>query len=135
MTMVQNSKGVALTVVVIVLIMVALLTGYVASLGYNQRRVTDAASGRRVKVNYRAQAGMVDAMWRIRTDYRGVTDYTAAALTPAGTFTDPNFNPNPYLIDVDRDGANDVSVDIGTVQVNAVTGSNQRTINSTGLDV
>ena len=47
----------------------------------------------------------------------------------------PNFNPNPYLIDVDRDGANDVSVDIGTVQVNAVTGANQRTINSTGLDV
>lgn len=112
--------------VVIVLIMLALLTGYIASLGYNQRRVTDAASGRRAKILYRAKAGAVDAAWRIRANWFG------GALNPPNDFTTDAWDPPVYLLDVDGDGTNDTSVDIGPV-TNALT--KQRSIASTGLDV
>ena len=125
MRIIQNSKGVALTVVVIVLIMVALLTGYVASLGYNQRRVTDAASGRRAKIFYRAKAGAVDAAWRIRVNY-------FPTQIPPNSFLTDAWDPPAYTLDVDGDGTADTSVDIGPVTNPA---TRQRAVLSTGLDV
>lgn len=118
----KNQNGVALTIVVIVLIIMGILSAYAMNLGYNQRRMQEQASGRRIKIYYRAQAGAVNAMWRIRSDVAG-------DLTPAGTFTNAAYNPNTYLMDIDGDGVNDTSVDIGPLV------GGQRAILSTGLDV
>jgi len=114
----------ALTVVIIIIIMLGLLATYVTQLGYNQRRLSDTAGGRRAKIYYRAQAGLVDANWRIRTNY-------TASLSPVGSFLVDGYDPGAYQLDVDGDGTNDTSVDIGPV-TNAAT--RQRSILSTGLD-
>jgi Tfp pilus assembly protein PilX len=117
-----NDKGMALVVVIVVVIMLALLAGYVTQLGYNQRRLSDTAGGRRAKIYYNAQAGVVHANWRIRTNY-------TAGLVPAGSFLVDAYDPNPYSIDVDGDGTMDCTVDIGPVA------AGRRSISATGLDV
>ncbi len=119
-----NDKGMALSIVIVVIIMLALIAGYAAQLGYNQRRLTDISGGRRAKVYFLAQAGVIDANWRIRNNY-------TVGLSPVGSFTNDNYNPNAYSVDVNNDGTNDVTVDIGAV-TNALT--KQRSISSTGLD-
>lgn len=117
-----DSKGVAMMVVIMLIIMLALIASFVASLSYNQRRLVDASSGKRIKIYYAAQAGLVDANWRIRTDY-------TTGLTPAGSFATATYAPNPYFIDVDENGTNDVKVTIGAVNTNGL-----RPIDSVGLD-
>lgn len=123
----RNDRGMALTVVMIIVIMLALLAGYMTQMGYNQRRLADTAGGRRAKVYYRAQAGLVEAAWRIRENH-------TAGLTPASAlgFNDDTYNPNPYQIDIDGDGSMDATVDIS--QVTAGSTTRQRQIQSTGLD-
>ena len=110
--------------VIIITVVLALIAGFSANLAYNQRRLRDAASGKRIKIYYCAQAGLVVAMWQIRHNVTG-------GLTPAGSFTDPAYDPAPYSWDVAKEGWNDVTVDIGPV-TNLATG--QRLIVSTGLD-
>ena len=90
-----DSKGVALTVVVVVLVMMALLSAYVSTLGFHQRKITDAASGGRTKIFYRAKAGVVDATWRIRVNY-------FQGQIPPNTFLNANWDPPVYNLDVDR---------------------------------
>ncbi len=133
----HNKSGIALTVVIIVLAILAMMAGYILNLGYNRRRVVDAASGTRAKIYYRAQAGVYDATFRIRRDYTGAQqpavpiagpEALTPALTPVGTFTNPAYNPDPYNIDTDANGVMDTSVDIGPVN-----GAGQRPIISTGL--
>ena len=117
-----SDKGVVLTVVIVIIIVLASLTLYVTTLTYNQKKLADSAGGRRSKVYYRAQAGVIDANWRIRTNY--------TAGIPVGNFrTNPNYSPT-YSIDVDGDGTNDCQVTIG-----AVDASGKRPITSQGLDV
>lgn len=103
-----NPKGVALTLVIVIMIMLGLIAGVVTSLGISQKKLMDAASGRRAKIYYRAQGGVINADWRIRTDY-------TTGLSPAGTFTNDAYDPGPYSLDVDGDGTNDTTVDIGAV--------------------
>ena len=98
----------ALTVVVVILVMLALISAYVTQLGYNQRAIGDSNSGLRVRAYYRAQAGAVEAATRIRTDY-------TVGLAPGGSFAVDAYDPNPYDIDVDGDAVNDATVDIGPV--------------------
>ena len=117
-----GSKGMALTIVMIIAIILALLAGYATNSSFNQRKVVDNASGHRAKVYYCAQAGVVDANWRIRSNY----------TTDAGTYNNNAYDPPPYTLDVDGNGVADCSVDIGPV-VNAAKGNRQ--ILSTGLDV
>ena len=122
---IQDKRGIALTVVVVVMIVMAILSTYAMNLGYNQKLLTDQSSGRRAKIYYRAQAGLVHAYWRIRVN-------NTAGLAPAGSFATDAYNPGPYTLDVDGDGVNDVSVDIGPVTDPA---TKQRAILATGLDV
>lgn len=119
-----NTRGVALTVVAIVILMVGLLAGYVTQLGFNQRKLSDAASGKRAKIYYRAQAGAVEAMWRIRANY-------TTGLDTVGSFTTDAYNPGPYSIDIDGDSVMDATIDIGAANVT----TKQRAILATGLDV
>ena len=110
-----------MTIVIIIIIIMAMLALYVTTLGYNQKKLADSAGGRRAKIYYKAQAGVIDANWRIRTNY--------TAGLPVGNFrTDPNYSPT-YSVDIDGDGTNDCQVTIG-----AVDASGKRPINSQGLD-
>ncbi len=131
----HSKSGIALTVVIIILAILAMMAGYILSLGYNRRRVVDAASGTRAKIYYRAQAGVHDATVRIRKNYAFTAPGNVGPmLTDIGSvgadFSNPGYNPAAYTIDVDGDGTQDTRIDIGVVN-----GSGQRPIVSTGLDV
>jgi hypothetical protein len=124
-----------MTIVMMIIVVLTLLAGFAVNYGYNKRRILDVSSGRRDIINYRAEAGLVDALTRIRLN-------ATAGLSPAGSFLTPTYDPAPYQLDVDGGGTVnattkicsadcDVEVDIGPV-TNALTGA--RSINSTGLD-
>jgi len=113
-----NDKGIAMTFVIIIIIILAFLATLVTVLGYNQRKLSDSAGGRRAAIYYRAQAGVIEASWRIRENI-------------GGSFTTDTYDPAPYSIDVDGDGTDDCDINIGPA--NAVT--KQRSIVSTGRDV
>lgn len=119
-----GQRGIAMTMVMVIVVMMALIAGYVTQLGYNQRKLVDAASGRRAKIYYRAQAGLVDANARIRTNY-------TTGLSPAGSFAVDTYNPAPYNIDVDGDGTQDTTIDIDAVVSAAL---KNRPIRSAGCD-
>lgn len=121
-----NERGLALTIVIIVIIMLVIISAFSANVGFNQKKLIDGASGRRAKIYYKAQAGVMNATWRIQNDY-------TVGLAPAGTFTTAAYNPGPYMLDVDTDGIIDVDVDIEPLQVN--NGRLNRQILSTGRDV
>ena len=127
----RSEKGAALTAVIVLTLILSLIGAYALTTGQNQARQVNAAAFHRAKIYYRAQGGVVDAMWRIRTNH-------ILPAWPAGsTFTDPTFDPPVYFIDIDTDmpsanlvAGSDVKVDIGPV--NNSTGL--RSIDSTGLD-
>jgi Tfp pilus assembly protein PilX len=113
-----------MTIVIIVIIVLGLLAAYVTQLGYNQSRLSSTSGARRAKMLYLAKAGVVEASWRIRENY-------TVGLTP-GSFLVDGYDPAAYSIDVNGDGTNDCSINIGPV-TNAAT--KQRQIQATGLDV
>ena len=114
---IKNSKGVALTIVLIVATLLALISGFITMLGYNQRRLAISSGGQQVRVYYHAKAGMVDAFWRIRSNFPAGKNYANAAET------------DDYWLDTNADAANDVHVTIG-----ARAGNGLRLITSIGQD-
>ena len=134
-----DQKGAALTVAIIFAMIIALVAGYVLTFGYNQTRQIETVGVRRTAIYYRAQAGVVDAAWRIRT-------FSAPPGTACSLSAD-NCDPAIYYIDIDTDTASsgetaesDVKIDIGprdTPLVNIGAGdsnSGLRKILATGLD-
>ena len=121
--MFNKNKGFAMTIVSAALVTTALLSGYVANFAYNKHKLIVSTSNLRIKIFYRAKAGTLDAIVRIRTNY-------TVGLSPAGSFTTPTYNPGMYSLDVDENGVNDTQVDIGPVD--PATGL--RPIVSKGLD-
>lgn len=126
----KNQEGIALIAVVFLLAALALILGYSMNFAQNQRRLLNSLTKERMQNYYKAQSGVVDANWRIRTN-------TLLEGWGGAGFTDANFNPPAYYIDLETDAvtsaqtdASDVKVDIGPV--NGATGL--RTIESTGLD-
>ena len=117
----NSEQGAALTVAIMAVIMLTAVAGYSLTLAYHQKKLMDTVSGKRIIAYYRAQAGVVNAYWRIRTNY-------TTGLSPAGSFATDSYNPDPYSIDVDGDGTPDTTVDIGPK--NVATGL--RPIDSTG---
>lgn len=119
MRLYKNHCGAALTFVIIILILLAGLVGYLASISYNERLMKYQGGGKRAKIVYYAQAGIIDAMYRIREN---VTSGLAPA-PPVGGFNDliTIYDPDPYWIDVDQDGTNDVQVNI-TVPITTTVG-------------
>ena len=114
------SKGMALTVAVVTLIILALVAAFAANFGYNQKKMVDTSSRVRDTRLYRAQGGVVHANWRIRVN-------NTAGLNPAGSFLNDAYDPDAYLLDVDGDGTSDTKINIGAV-TNA--GTKQRAIDS-----
>ena len=112
-----------MVVVIVIITMLTLIGAFMTKMTYNQRTLVSVTSGKRVQVYYRAQAGVVDAHWRIRTNYTG-------APMGGGDFTNPAFDPPPYSVDMaPADGNNDFTVDMGPVNASGL-----RPISSTGLD-
>lgn len=126
----KNVKGAVLTIVIVVIIMMVILVGAVLSLAANQRRAADNLAAHHARAYYRANAGLVDARWRIRVN--------ETAEIGGGDFTDPTFNPAPYYIDIDNDvvdttldDGDDVRVDISAVGANQ---AGVRTIDAHGYE-
>ena len=64
----SQNRGVALTIAIFILVMLVAVGGYMMSMGYNQKRMVDVSSGVKIRLYYNAQAGIVDANWRIRSN-------------------------------------------------------------------
>ena len=94
-----NSKGEALTVVLIVVILLAIISATLMTLGYNQRKLQKSAGSGQAAAYYRTRGGVVEAFWRIRSNYQD--NYTVAGTT------------KNYSLDVDGDGTNDTTINIG----------------------
>ena len=104
----RDEKGMALTIVIVITLIIVLLAGYILNLSYNKTRLVNTVGVKRTRTYYRAQAGVVDAFWRIRVN---------KPAEGAGSFKDPAFAPPPYFIDIDtntvtadRTAASDVEV-------------------------
>ena len=111
----MKSRGLALSVVILIALMVMTIAGAALSLGYNLRLLAKKSVSGRTAAFYYAKAGMVDAFELIRKD-------------ATGEFADPAFNPPAYEIDVNGDGTADAAVDISARSVT----TRRRTIQVTG---
>ncbi|MCG3176029.1 MAG: hypothetical protein MOGMAGMI_00967 [Candidatus Omnitrophica bacterium] len=111
-----GERGIALTITIILIIASALLAAAALSVGYQYRRLREGVGALHTQAYYRAQAGVVDARWRIRNNI-------GANYLLAGT------DPAPYQLDIDGDAVMDVTVDIG-----AADGNGLRQILATGRD-
>lgn len=109
-------SGIAMTITIILIIASTLLAAAALSVGYQYRRLREGVGALHAQSYYRAQAGVVDARWRIRNNIGA--NYLVAATDPA-----------PYTLDIDGDGTVDVTVDIGPAD-----GGGLRRILATGRD-
>src|SRR5690348_3628790 len=108
----EKDNGIAMTVVLVFAMIALTLVGYVLTLSYQQTKLVNAVGIKRSKAFYRAQAGIVDAFWRIRAD--------KAPPGSAGSFATASYAPT-YYIDIDTDTASstpnsatdDIQVSIG----------------------
>lgn len=87
-----NKKGAVLFVVLLFSLVMTSIMVYITNMAYQRTRLVDAVGIKRTKTYFRAQAGLVDAFWRIRTNH--------AVPGAAGNFSDPNFAAE-YYIDID----------------------------------
>ncbi len=110
----KNHNGVALTLAIVMIFVIIILGIIALNLAFNYRKLSDSVSAAHVQAYFRAQAGVVDARWRIRNNIGG--DFTVAATTLG-----------PYPLDIDGDGVNDV-----TVTITAANAQGLRTISSQG---
>jgi hypothetical protein len=108
----RGNGGFAMVFVMVVITILAMFAVWVTIQGYNQRKLLDVTSGQRAKLYYRAQAGVVEAAWRIRDNY---TSGIGGVIPPGGFPANDTWNPPPYSIDVDGVGGNDTSIDIDAV--------------------
>jgi hypothetical protein len=125
----RGEKGVVLGMVFLFTAMCSLLVAYSLQQGFQHASLTTQVSRERTQNYYHAQAGVVNAYWRIRVNFTGDIG--------GGSFLNATFNPAPYFIDIDTDtvhmtqtATDDIRVDIGP----ANPGTFLRPITSTGLN-
>ncbi len=140
----SDEKGVALMVVLMTGLMIVLIASYALNFGYNQKKqIRSLAGTTRPRVYYLAQAGVMDAMWRIR---KNISPPGVAVVTSGATsFNTTSYDPAPYYININgtvATGTTDTAMYSGTQEswsyikvdigpVDSVT--KQRKIVSTGL--
>ena len=107
---------------------------YITTMAYQQTKLVDDVGVKHTQNYYRAQAGLVDAFWRIRTN-RTLDGWT-------GNFNDPNFSVEYYMdintnsVSAAKAGASNIKVTIGPK--NQTVGSPQfglRPVTATGIDI
>ena len=97
---IRSSKGIALAVALVTILCLLTVAGAILTLGYNFNLIINNMGGTRSVDYYKAQAGVVDAQWRLRTNFGGINTV---------------LDPPSYQLDIDGDATNDVQVDIGPV--------------------
>ena len=133
---VAGSRGIALTVVIVTILLLATLAVSALTLAYNYRRVSQVTVATRARAFYAAQAGVVDARERIRKGScpacQGICATCTQSCLPSCVYENPAYAPipNPYKVDIDGNGSNDVAVTISTRD--ATTGL--RTIQAIGCE-
>ncbi|GEM_PF-1636361 len=90
----ENQKGMILAIVTILLFLLTSLSLYALVAALNQRLLVDKASGSYIRTYYYARAGLVDAHWLIRNND------PEHRLNNPGLFTDPNYDPPAYCLDL-----------------------------------
>lgn len=117
-----GERGVALLMTIILIVGMTLLAAAALNASFQYRNLRESIGVRHTQSRYRAQAGVVDARWRIRNNVQG--DYRVAA-----------FDPAPYELDIDNDGTMDVTVDIGPAVIDPAGANNLlRPIRSTSRE-
>jgi len=104
----RHEKGAMLFVALLFCLMISSLMVYLLNLAYQRTRLVDTVGIKRTRNYYRAQAGMVDAFWRIRVDRR--------LAGWASGFSDPTFTATYYL-DTEGDAVSTTKTATSTVQV------------------
>lgn len=126
----ENKKGAVLFIAILFSLLIATIMIYVISVAYQRTRLVDNVGAKRTRNYYRAQAGLVDAFWRLRTN----------TSPPAGGTT-INFNVATataiYYIDMagntvtqNQTPTSTIRVDIGARRADGL-----RPVSATGLDV
>ncbi len=87
-----NQRGAALLVAVIVILMVTALSAVFLRMAYNMKILMYGISGGRTYAYYRAQAGIIDAQYRLRTNF-----LTGLTSPPANGFLDPTYAPTYFI--------------------------------------
>ncbi len=90
----NDQRGAALLVAIIVIVMVTGLAATFMRMAYNMKLVMYGVSGGRTYAHYRAQAGIVDAQFRLRTNY---LNGLASPAPPANGFRDPTYAVSYYI--------------------------------------
>lgn len=116
----RNSKGAALTVVIIVIIMLTLLSAFAMNMGYNRQRLMKLNGASKAVAFYRARAGVVDAYWRLQNNIGPPNGANGAPPNQPGFFTGWPGAVGPYTLDVDGDGSLETTVNIGAVGANGL---------------
>ena len=93
----KGQGGFALTMVIVLITVLLSLSAAALGVSYNFKQIADASSGARIESHYRAQAGITDAQWRIRTN---TLNDIVGLVPPAGGFGDRDFTVSYYL-DID----------------------------------
>ncbi len=124
----EGERGIVLTVVIIVTIMMMTLAVAILGLAVNQTKLANGLVSSNVRAQYRAEAGLVDARWRMRANF--TTDIGG------GDFTSAVFDPPAYYIDIDTNTVHTAKTDADDVEVNiSAVGADQpgvRTVDSLG---
>ncbi len=127
----REEGGFVLTATIVFIMMLVFLAAFVLNAGYNQRVMANNVGVTRAKAYYRAQAGVVDANARIRTNY--VTGLGVGTGSSGTSFLDSGYNPAPYHLDLDQNPptfSNAASIPTGydvTVDISAVDRNNDGT--------
>ena len=122
----KNSKGVALTIVIIILVLLTFISAAIMSLGYNRSRIIKMSGSSSAVPYYLARGGMVDAFWRLE---HNVGPPNAGPGNVPGYFNAGAATAD-YNLDVNGDNAPDTHVVI-TAQDPA--NGNRRTIRANDI--
>ncbi len=124
----EGERGIVLTIVIIVTIMMMTLAVAILGLAANQSKLASSLAASNIRAQYRAEAGLVDARWRMRTNF--TTDIGG------GDFTSPSFDPPAYYLDIDANAVHTAKTDADDVEVDiSALGADQpgvRTVDSLG---
>ena len=129
----RREKGAVLFAVLLFSLVMTSVMVYITNMVYQRSRLVDAVGVKRTKTYFRAQAGLVDAFWRIRTN--------RAVPGLSGNFSDPNFSAE-YYIDIDSGSVTSARTATSAVKVtigprNQTAGNPQyglRAVSAVGFD-
>ncbi len=118
----HSQKGIALTIAIIFIIATMGIIALLLNMSFDYRSLSDRVSSTKLKAFYAAQAGIVDAYWRIRTnttsDWGGGLSFANSGWDPPVYFLDMGANPPTFSLT--QQPGSDVRIDIGLPDASGV---------------